>query len=582
VGQLRRSWRAAPEDGAFLSQRARVHLVYRLAGRAIQAVMSGQAEHPGRRVAGAAAWAVTDLGGATALSRSSRFGLVPRLALDVIDIVHWGGRGADCDLAVISGLPLSIESGIRLGPAALVVPVVSAAVTGAIRRRRSLPASLLSFRWQVIGVFAGVGLAAYGRNRRNVLLARHERELQARLEEAYIGGQNDVAMGADSVVDLLSRTAPLLPAGSDDQVVGRLLASWKQSLAADTLARSTYLGVALTQWQRRHNAAHTALHADVAFSLPPGDGTILLTANQWSWLESALDALDLRGRVPVEVVDPDEARQPDTPRRLRVGGAMVSVPGDRVRGLTPIDVGPMGFVVGAMWCLDTLSSGNSGSSPWAVTPVVVGGLGLAAWSNRQVEQYGSSAHRRIIAGGFAMAVAQTVASTATMSRTRARNGMQRFPFLAGVDMLGLMLPLYFDEFSPTERRVIVAGLIGVVGLGLLLMPEPTIWAHLVSELLWSGAAALSITGLGDGLSEDAERLNLVLSEADDAAIVAAFADGRSFVVSMVAEARDAVRRTFEETRARMMPSVSAEIERRLDEMRSRLDRLGYGAATTAP
>jgi hypothetical protein len=74
----------------------------------------------------------------------------------------------------------------------------------------------------------------------------------------------------------------------------------------------------------------------------------------------------------------------------------------------------------------------------------------------------------------------------------------------------------------------------------------------------------------------------VLSEADDAAIVAAFADGRSFVVSMVAEARDAVRRTFEETRARMMPSVSAEIERRLDEMRSRLDRLGYGAATTAP
>jgi hypothetical protein len=581
VGQLRRGWRPAPEDAAFLSQRARVHLVYRWAGRAIQAVMSGQEENPRRRIADAAAWAVTDLGGAAALSRTSRFGLIPRLAIDVVDTIHWGGRGEDCDLAVISGLPLSIEAGIRMGPAALVIPAVSATITGAVRRRRSLPASVGSFRWQVIGVFAGVGMAAYGRSRRRALLARHERELHARLEEAYIGGQNEVAMGADSVVDLLSRTAPLLPEGSDDQVVGRLLASWKQSLAVDTQARTTYLGVALAQWQRRHNAAHSALEADVAFSLPPGDGTILLSGSQSSWLESALDALDLRGRVPVEVVDSDEARQPDTPRHLRVGGMVVSVPRDRIKGLTPIDVGPMGFVVGAMWCLDTTLAGSSGSSPWAVMPVVAGGFGLAAWSNQQVERHGSAAHRRIIVAAFGMAVVHAVGATATMTRTRARNGVQRYPFLSGVEMLGLMLPLYFNEFSTTEQVMIVAGLLGVVGLGLFLMPEPTIWAHLICELLWSGAATLSITGLGDGLSEDVERLNRQLSEVEDAAIVRAFADGRTFVVSLVAEARDGVRRAFEDTRWRMTPSVSAEIERRLEEMRSRLDGLGFGAATAA-
>jgi hypothetical protein len=580
VGRLRRSWRPAPEDAAFLSQRARLHLVYRLAGRAIQAVMAGEGEQGRRRMADAAAWAVTDLAGAAALGRSSRFGLVPRLAVDLIDIVHWGGRGEDCDLAVISGLPLSIEAGIRMGPAALVVPAVSATITGVVRRRRSLPPSPLSFRWQVIGVFAGVGMAAYGRSRRKALLARHERELQARLEEAYIGGQNDVAMGADSVVDLLSRTAPLLPRGSDDQVVGRLLASWKQSLAVDTQARTTYLGVALAQWQRRHNAAHTALEADVALSLQPGDGTILLSGSQSSWLESALDALGLRGPVSVEVVDAEEARQPDTPRHLRVGGTAVAVPRDRVKGLTPIDVGPMGFVVGAMWCLDTMSPGSSGSSPWAVMPVVAGGFGLAAWSNRQVEQYGSAAHRRIIASGFALAVVHAVGATKTMTRTRARNGVQRYPFLSGVEMLGLMLPLYFEEFSTTEQVVIVAGVLGLVGLGLVLMPEPILWTHLVSELLWSGAATLSISGLGDGLSEDAEQLNRQLSEVEDAAIARAFADGRAFVVSLVAEARDGVRRAFDETRARISPTVSAEIELRLDEMRSRLDRLGYEAAAT--
>jgi hypothetical protein len=234
-----------------------------------------------------------------------------------------------------------------------------------------------------------------------------------------------------------------------------------------------------------------------------------------------------------------------------------------------------------MWCLDTASSGSSGSSPWAVMPVVAGGFGLAAWSNRQVEQYGSSAHRRIVAAAFGMAVVHAVGATATMTRTRARNGVQRYPFLSGIEMLGLMLPLYFNEFSTTEQVAIVAGLVGVVALGLFLMPEPTIWSHLVCELLWSGAATLSITGLGDGLSEDVEQLNRQLSEAEDAAIVRAFADGRSFVVSLVAEARDGVLRAFEETRTRMAPSVSAEIERRLEEMRSRLDGLGYRAATAA-
>ena len=49
-------------DGAFLSQRARVHLVYRLAGRAIQAVMSGEPTTGARR--STPPWAVTDLGGA--------------------------------------------------------------------------------------------------------------------------------------------------------------------------------------------------------------------------------------------------------------------------------------------------------------------------------------------------------------------------------------------------------------------------------------------------------------------------------------------------------------------------------------
>jgi hypothetical protein len=573
VGRKRRTWQPEPEDGAFISQRAHVHLVYRLAGRAIQAVLAGESDDRTRRITDAALWAGADVAGALALRRSSRFGLVPRLALDVVDITHWGGRGEDADLAVISGLPLSVEAGIRMGPAALVIPVVSALVTGAVRRHRKLPVSAFSFRWQVIGVGAGIGLAAYGRNRREVLLSRRAQDLEAQLQEAYIGGQNDVAMGADSVVDLLSRTTPLLPEGSDHRVVGRLLAMWKQSLAADSQARSSYLGVALAQWQRRHNSTHAALDADVCLDVDPGAGTMLLTGGQAAWLEGALDELGLRGRARVTVVD--GATPPTTPRRILIGEDVVLIPADRITGLSPIDVGPLGFVVGAIWCLDTMSSANARTSPWAVGPVVAGGLGLAAWSNRQIDRDGARAHRRVVASAFGMAAAHAVAGTVTMSSTRARNGMQRFPFLSGVDMLGLMLPLYLDEFGWTEQVGMALGLIGLIGLGLLLMPEPIIWTHLVCELLWSGAAALSITGLATGLSHDAGRLHRQLSEEEDAAVNRSFVEGRAFVVSMVAEAGVGARRAFHEVSDQLAPVVADEIGRRLDEVWGRLRALGY-------
>jgi hypothetical protein len=570
VSRIRRNWSPAPEDGAFLAQRARTHLSYRLAGRAIQIVLSAGSDRPRRRVAGALAWAVTDVVGGTALRRSSRFALVPRLAVDVADIIAWGGRGADCDLAAISGLPLAVESGIRLGPLGVVVPAVGAAVTGAVRRHRGLPMSVASFRWQVIGVAVGTGFAAYGRNRRQVVLARHRHELEARLHKAYVSGENDVAMGADSVVDLLSRTTPLLPPGSGDSVVGRLLASWKESLAADTLAVSTYLGVTLTRWERRHNATHHALDADVAFVLQPGDGTVLLSGAQARWLEGVLDSTTLRGRVTVAVVDPDEAGRPTTPRRLLVGGELVVVPADRVRGLTPVDIGPSGFVIGAIWALDTISSGDSGSSPWAVGPVVAGGMLLAAWAHRQVDRHGQDAHPRILAAGVAMALAQAVAGTATMTRTRASNGMQRHPYLAGVDMMGVLVSLYADEFSVLLAAGVGAGVVATIGLGVLLMPEPVDWAHLVCDLLWSAAAALAISGLRSGLDEDADRINAELARVDDANVNRAFADGRASVVSMVADAARRARRAFDASKGAMNPTVSTEVEHRFDEIRNRL------------
>lgn len=109
------------------------------------------------------------------------------------------------------------------------------------------------------------------------------------------------------------------------------------------------------------------------------------------------------------------------------------------------------------------------------------------------------------------------------------------------------------------------------------MPEPIVWTHLICDLLWSGAAALSISGLASGLSEDADQLSRQLSEVEDSPISQAFAEGRTSVVSMVAEAGLTARRAFDGARERLVPSVAEEIEHRLDEMGKRLEDLGYDA-----
>lgn len=317
------------------------------------------------------------------------------------------------------------------------------------------------------------------------------------------------------------------------------------------------------------------------FDLAEGAGTVLLTSDQAGWLEAALDVAGLRGRIPVVVVDPEEAAQPNTARRLELGPELLVVPADRRRELRPVDIGPAGFAAGAMWCLDTLTSNNSKSSIWAVGPMVGGGLGLAAWSNRQVDRHGPQAHGRIVAAGIGWGLAHAVAGTATMGRTRAANGIQRYPFLTGLDTMGLVLPLYFPDFTLPQRAAVAAGLAAIVGVGLVLMPEPVVWSHLACELLWSVAPTLSIVGLGDGLRQNAERLNSQLASEEEAAVGRAFAEGRESVISMVSEAARAMERSFEDSQGDLAADVAREIVVRLAELEQRLQRLGGSARAHA-
>jgi hypothetical protein len=558
---------------SLMSKREQFHLAYRLAGRSFQLLIARSSRTPGRHVAGAAICAVGDIASAIALRRSDRFALGPRLAIDSLDSALWSQGTTGLELATMPGVPLAIEAGLRIGLAGVIVPAMNATVTGCIRRLRNRPISSGSFRYQVMAVALGAGIASYEANRRRVTIARHDQGLEARIGAAHLAGQNDVATGADTVVDLLSRTTPLLSSGSGSATVGRMLADWRQSLAASTAEHATYLGIALAKWRRRHNDLHHDLVADISFKLEEGDGTILLSRDQAAWLEFALDGLDLKGTVAVRAVDRDEVRQPNRPRRLVVDDIVLDVPADPRPGLIPFDVGPLGFLASSMWFADTLVPGECEPRAWAVGPIAAAGPILALWAHREVARRGDRAQARVLFVALGHSLLHAVASTGTMRNFRNPEGIQRFPFLGGINMIAMMLPLYWFDLDATQRMVAIAAIAAILSIGIMLFPEPVDWSHFIAELLWPAAASFSMSAIRTQLAVDATTLKDALEDAAEDTLANAFADGRSYVLGLASETRYAAHRDFAAVRDQLDERISVEVERRLHEVDKQLEEL---------
>ena len=564
---------SSTSGSSLIFKRERFHLAYRMIGRLFQFLVAGSGRAPRRQMAAAAACAIGDLAYTVALRRSDRFALIPRLAIDAVDCALWSQGDVGLDIATISGVPLGIEAGIGMGAAGLIVPVVNAAVTGLVRRSKGKPTSTGSFRYQVMVVALGAGIASYDAKCRRVALARHQQGLEARIGATQLAGQNEIATGADTVVDLLSRTTPLLASSNSPASVGRILADWRQSLATSTAEHATYLGIALARWQRRHNDSQHELVADVTFSITEGLGTILLSSEQATWLATALDGLAVRGTVTVKAVDINEARPPNRPRRLLIDGRMLTVPAELRPGLLPFDVGPWGFLTASLWFADSMAPSGCDCSPWAVGAVVSAGLPLALWAHRQVTRKGEAAHGRVLFVALAHSLIHAVTATGTMRNTRNPEGLQRFPFIDGLNMLAMLLPVYWDDLDMTQRITSVVFIGVIVATGITLFPEPIKWSHLALAALWPAAAFYSMSTVRTQLESDTSRLNAELEKEDLAVLANAYAEGRSYVLGLVSETRYSARRSFTAVRGQLDERICAEVERRLDEVDERLGEL---------
>lgn len=566
----------AAGTSALVAQRDRFHLAYRLAVRH-QLLRSARASaFSSRRVAAATAGSVVgDLALWAWLRGSDRHQLGPRLALDALDAAAWGSVGSGpYDIAILTSLPLSVETGLRSGTRGVVVPAVVAGATSLARRALCQPVKVSTFRWPLIGWAAGVGLARYQRHHREALERRHELELTARRERAMLVGQNDVAMGVDSIVDLLARTSSLLKidgAAKLAELAG--LTSWRAALATRTGTRASYLGVVLAMWQNGHNR-HPDLSTVVNLRLPEGEGIVVLSPFQVSALVEHLDSRSLSGTVAVQVADGGWTMWPGQRRRLLVDGESVVLPTDPNLSPAPFDPGPIVLAVSSFaWLVLPATQGAEECPRWAVVPASALSLAAAGWAHRRIHRQGDAGHHLVLWASLAPALVHTVFTSATMRRSFSREGLQHFPFVLGLNAVAILAALYRDDLVPRQRGELwVAGL-AIAGLGVVLLPERVRLAHLAGELKWVAAAFLAVQGCRRALADEAARYGEELAVTGEADLAEAYAEGRTKVLSLVEVALQAAW-THLDVHGHGLPSdIAAEVRRRLDEVARRLDEL---------
>lgn len=561
-------------ESVLLSRRGRYHASFRLASRAYQMALARRSTHPVRLCALAAVCALADLAGTVALSNHRRFALGPRLAADVVDTALWGVGDGRTNAAVLTGVPLAMEAGMRMGIGALVIPVAHAAVGAALRRRvRRLP-STASYRWPVLGVCAGVMLRSLERNHHQALAAHHAKEMEALVQQHEVAGQGAVALGADSVVDLLSRTLPLLASDRVDAAMTNFLASWKQHLAEQAAGHATFLGLAVASWRQAHNSQQSDLRAVVNVQVAEGDGTVLLTTAQTEHLTQVLEAMALCGDVTMAVTDREQALLPGQPRQLTIAGQPVVIPADAERALVRFDPGPLALVLGALWTLDTLTPSGGATAPWAVVPVAAAGLWAARWANRRLRQVGEAARRDVVVATIGYAAVQGLATTCTLRRPSGSDDIQRFPFLVGMDTLATLLAFYHGQLPPYWELTAWGAGLAIVLVGLRTLGSPVDKVDFAAECLWPMTAVVGLGGLGAAL--DAAGRRLVSEQAGDDAqtLDAAYRSGRQTVIDLVGSVRDDVVRvlddlaaTGDDPLARVARHRIAEVDRRLEDLR---------------
>jgi hypothetical protein len=490
------------------------------------------------------------------------------LALDSIDVALWAlALGGHADAAALIASPLAYEAGVAAGWRGLAVPAaVGTTANAAILLLGTGGPQPGPFLWPLAAWAMGIVSLGYLDRHLRHAVARSLRAIEGAAGEAELAGQAEVAFGADTVVDLLTRTIYVLGVMGGEDVPSRL-ASWRRALSDAGHGQATYLGVALTRWERVRNSRSPHLSLDVRLHVAEGAGALLLSATQAAHLEQALDGLDgLAGGVAVRVEG--GGRRPV----VWIGDRAVPLPVGTPPEEPVLDLGPVAFVLAGMMTL-------SQSAPWlddvplAVTgSLAAAALGLAWWSHRRVERDGIAAHGLIVVAALALSAADSVLATVTMGG-HVGNGWPRLPMLLPAQWLGPLLLVYARDLGWRGLAAAIGCEALILGVSFALLHRSLAVTQMLSMPIELGLGVLVAWGLRELLDGDAARVGHELGRRYDAAVVEAFRRGRRLVVSLAVETAEDARSYYARARARLASEVAREMEARLAEADRQLAKL---------
>jgi hypothetical protein len=563
---------------AIVDSRSTIHITYRLVVRLVQWTAVSGAAGPGAGLWRAAlpAFVVIDLVTWQVLRRDERFGLGWRLALDCADIAFWSlspvPASRTYDNAMLIGIPLSIESGFRMGTRAVVVPAVVMVVVGTVRVVADEPAHPFTALWLVLGLGLGMAVFSYCRRLDEQAEAERRQRRAADARWAYLVGQNEVAMGADSVVDVIEGLVPVLGRPGEGSALWRLADGWKARVAADTAALAAYLQVALLGWESAHNR-HPDLSSRVEVHLGEGIGTTILTGRQVAWLHAGLDHQRLRGQVHVALAGgPAVDRMPGAALDLDIDGQRLRIPPDRAAAIRPVDAGPVVYALIAAQLLATIAPGR-GQVPLGWVGLGIGVCALSAWySHRQLLRRGLGGRPAILRAAVVAALAITLLTCPFVTDPVNADGDTAYIGL-GVMLLAFLGGLYSDGLQRPLVVLVGTAAAVIATLNLVLTPGPLNVRSLLTALALSLVVYPPCRHISRSLARATELHLEATTEEDEQARQEAFQRGQQSVLDLVRLARDDARAQLATVAAELEPTLCALVATRLEEVDRRLSSL---------